>query len=176
MIKNLMVLLLLFTSLTCNTITAKPIIRPSSPCPTFEVAFSPRMGARDLIITTIDNAKRSIYVAAYSFTSTAILDALEKAQQRGVEVKIVLDKKRTTERGSICTSLKNKKLKFRINNKYSIMHNKFMIIDAETIQLGSFNYTKAAEKSNAENVLVINKCPKLAQQYLTEWQRLWNES
>lgn len=166
MIKFLITSILIVTPLVSGSIAAKQ----------FEVAFSPRMGARQLIITTIDNAKQSIYVAAYSFTSTAIVDALEKAQQRGVDVKIVLDQKRTLERGSVYNSLKNKKIPFRVNNNYPIMHNKFMIIDAETIQVGSFNYTKVAEKSNAENVLVINKCPELAQQYLTEWQRLWSES
>lgn len=166
MIRLIVASLLLFTPLVSGTVAAKQ----------FDVAFSPRMGARQLIITTIDNAKQSIYVAAYSFTSTAIVDALAKAQERGVDVKIVLDKKRSTERGSVYNFLKNKKIPFRINNNYPIMHNKFMIIDSQTVQVGSFNYTKAAEKSNAENVLVINKCPELAQQYLTEWQRLWNES
>jgi phosphatidylserine/phosphatidylglycerophosphate/cardiolipin synthase-like enzyme len=176
MLKNIATSLLLFISLACGTITAKPIVGPAAPCPTFEVAFSPKKGARDLIISNIDNAKKSIHVAAYSFTSTAIAEALERAHKRGIDVKIVLDKKRATERGTICASLKSKKIPFRINNRYPIMHNKFMIIDAATVQVGSFNYTKAAEKSNAENVLIINNCPELAKQYLTEWQRLWNES
>lgn len=142
----------------------------------FEVAFSPRMGARELIISTIHSAEKSIYVAAYSFTSTAVEDALYIAHKRGVDVKIVLDKKRTTERGSIFSSLQNKNIPVRANNRYAIMHNKFMIIDGKTVQVGSFNYTKAAEKSNSENVLVINNNRKLAGKYLTEWQRLWDES
>ncbi len=152
--------------ISCSTIAAT----------NFEVAFSPRMGARDLIITTIHNAKKSIYIAAYSFTSTAIEEALYNAYKRGIDVKIVLDKKRTTERGSVFLSLQNKKIPVRANNRYAIMHNKFMVIDENTIQLGSFNYTKAAEKSNAENVLVIYNNKNLANKYLAEWQKLWNES
>jgi phosphatidylserine/phosphatidylglycerophosphate/cardiolipin synthase-like enzyme len=174
--KSITTIVLIFISLVCSTGTAKPIVHNVSTCPTFEVAFSPRKGSRDLIIETIANAEKSIFVAAYSFTSTTIVEALEQAKNRGVEVKIVLDKKRASERGSVCNLLKNKKIAYRINSRYPIMHNKFMIIDVATLQVGSFNYTKAAEKSNAENVLVINKCPELAAQYLTEWQRLWNES
>jgi phosphatidylserine/phosphatidylglycerophosphate/cardiolipin synthase-like enzyme len=36
------------------------------------------------------------------------------------------------------------------------MHDKFIVIDGETVELGSFNYTAAAEKRNAENVLVLH--------------------
>jgi phosphatidylserine/phosphatidylglycerophosphate/cardiolipin synthase-like enzyme len=36
-----------------------------------------------------------------------------------------------------------------------IAHNKVMILDGQTVITGSFNFTKSAEESNAENVLVI---------------------
>jgi phosphatidylserine/phosphatidylglycerophosphate/cardiolipin synthase-like enzyme len=44
-----------------------------------------------------------------------------------------------------------------------------MIIDGETAITGSFNFTKAAEESNAENLLVI-KDRKLAERYIKNWQ------
>ncbi len=175
-IKHIVTGLLLFISLTTSITIAKPITTSKACGPCFEAAFSPNRGAINLIINNIDNAQKTIYVAAYCFTSTSVLGALEKAHNRGVDVKIVLDKKRSTERGSVCNELKNKGIAFRINGRYPIMHNKFMIIDAHTVQVGSFNYTKAAEKINAENVLVIKQSPELAKLYLTEWQRLWDES
>jgi len=39
-----------------------------------------------------------------------------------------------------------------------------MIIDAETVITGSFNFTKAAEENNAENLLMIHG-GKLAEPY-----------
>jgi phosphatidylserine/phosphatidylglycerophosphate/cardiolipin synthase-like enzyme len=36
-----------------------------------------------------------------------------------------------------------------------IAHNKIIIIDSETVITGSFNFTKAAEEKNAENLLII---------------------
>jgi phosphatidylserine/phosphatidylglycerophosphate/cardiolipin synthase-like enzyme len=37
----------------------------------------------------------------------------------------------------------------------SIAHNKVMVIDDNTVITGSFNFTAAAQRSNAENLLVI---------------------
>ena len=56
------------------------------------------------------------------------------------------------------------------------MHNKFIIIDDSTTELGSFNYTSAAEKKNAENVMVIRGNKEVASRYMQEWDRLWGES
>ena len=56
------------------------------------------------------------------------------------------------------------------------MHNKFIIVDDKTVQLGSFNYTKAAENKNAENVMVLYDMPIVAKEYSSQWTKLWNES
>jgi len=45
-----------------------------------------------------------------------------------------------------------------------------MIIDGNTILTGSFNFTKAAEQQNAENLLTIRDAA-LAEQYTANWQK-----
>ena len=40
-----------------------------------------------------------------------------------------------------------------------------MVIDSVTIITGSFNFTKAAEEKNAENLLVIKDAPELVKAY-----------
>ena len=57
----------------------------------------------------------------------------------------------------------------KIDSAHAIAHNKVMIIDGETLITGSFNFTRAAEESNAENLLVIHDKP-LAVKYLRNWQ------
>jgi phosphatidylserine/phosphatidylglycerophosphate/cardiolipin synthase-like enzyme len=52
--------------------------------------------------------------------------------------------------------------------------NKFIVVDRETVEMESFNYTAAAEKK-AENVLVLHD-PTVAQRYAQEWERLSAES
>ena len=43
-----------------------------------------------------------------------------------------------------------------------------MIIDGYIVLTGSFNFTKAAEENNAENLLVLND-PVLAKRYADNW-------
>ena len=45
-----------------------------------------------------------------------------------------------------------------------------MVIDGKTVLTGSFNFTKAAEENNAENLLVIQNEPKLVAEYTANWQ------
>jgi phosphatidylserine/phosphatidylglycerophosphate/cardiolipin synthase-like enzyme len=144
--------------------------------PKFTAAFSPKQGATDLVVDTIQSANRSIYVAAYYFTSKPIADALAAARRRGVDIKIVLDRSQNGARGNMLEYFAANDIPVRINNKYKIMHNKYMIIDGQTLQLGSFNYTESAETKNAENVLVISNDEALVKNYQSNWQKLWQES
>jgi len=140
---------------------------------TFEDAFSPRQGATELVVKTTEEAKKSIHVAAYSFTSRPIASALATAHDRGIDVEVVLDK--SQRHGWIVQYLKDHKIPSRLNYHYSIMHDKFFVVDEKTLELGSFNYTRAAERNNAENVLVIHSAGKLVKDYDKQWQKLWNE-
>ena len=45
-----------------------------------------------------------------------------------------------------------------------------MVIDKETVISGSFNFTRAAEVKNAENLLII-KPKDLASYYLENWRK-----
>lgn len=143
---------------------------------TFEVAFSPRAGALGTVIRGIEGARHSILVAAYSFTSKPIATALLDAQQRGVKVAVVADERDNSKQYSAVTFLANNGVPVRLNGNYAIHHNKFMVIDGESVQTGSFNYSAAAVDKNAENVLLLSHVPALAQAYSGEWRRLWDEA
>lgn len=144
--------------------------------PTFEVAFSPNGGATELITKAIGEAHQSIRLVGYGFTSKPIAQALLEAQKRGVDVRVVLDRSNVTARYSGATFLANVGIPVRIDFQHVITHDKFIVVDSELIETGSFNFTAAAEHSNAENVLVIRNAPQLAELYLSNWVTLWNES
>lgn len=143
---------------------------------TIEIAFSPSRGATDLVVKAIGEAKKNIRIAAYSLTSKAIAQAVLDAHKRGVDVKVVLDKSQSQPKYTSATFLANLGIPTRIDFKYAAMAAKFMVIDEVNVELGSFDYTTAAEHENAENVLVLRNNPTIARQYMSEWQRLWNES
>jgi len=129
------------------------------------VSFSPRGGATDAVVQEIHAATHQILVQAYSFTSAPIAKALLEAHTRGVQIVAVLDKSNETDKYSAATFLVNAGIQTLIDDQHAIAHNKVMVIDSATIITGSFNFTKAAEEKNAENLLVIKDAPELVKAY-----------
>lgn len=60
-------------------------------------------------------------------------------------------------------------IKTYIDASHAIAHNKVMIIDSQFILTGSFNFSKAAEEANAENVLIVQDV-HLASRVLANWR------
>jgi len=144
--------------------------------PSVTAAFSPHAGATEAVVQVISEAKRSVHVAAYGFTSKPIARALIAAHARGVEVELVLDKSNATARYTEAGEVAAAGVPVRIDSRYAIMHDKFIVVDGVTVETGSFNMTSAAEKSNAENVIVLREAPDVAQRYEANWAKLWKES
>jgi phosphatidylserine/phosphatidylglycerophosphate/cardiolipin synthase-like enzyme len=92
------------------------------------------------------------------------------AKKRGVDVKAILDKSHWTEKYSGATYLSSHQIPVLIDDKHAIAHNKVMIIDGNTVITGSFNFTKATEEKNAENVIVLQDNPVLANVYAQNWR------
>ena len=107
-------------------------------------------------------------IQAYSFTSAPIAKALVNAFKKGIKVEVILDKSQRGERYTSATFLMNAMIPTYIDSKHAIAHNKIMIIDRETVITGSFNFTKAAEEKNAENLLIMRN-KELARIYLENW-------
>ncbi len=133
------------------------------------VYFSPRGGATQAIVSAVGGARRMVLVQAYSFTSAPIAKVLLEAHKRGVDVRVILDDSQANGRYSSARFFLNQGVPVRIDRAHAIAHNKIMIIDAATVITGSFNFTKAAEERNAENLLVIHD-PKLVARYTANWK------
>jgi phosphatidylserine/phosphatidylglycerophosphate/cardiolipin synthase-like enzyme len=129
------------------------------------VYFSPSGGATDAVVREVHAATQQILVQAYSFTSAPIAKALVDAHKRGVKIFAVLDKSNETDKYSAATFLVNAGVQTLIDDQHAIAHNKVMVIDGATIITGSFNFTRAAEEKNAENLLVIKDAPELVKAY-----------
>jgi phosphatidylserine/phosphatidylglycerophosphate/cardiolipin synthase-like enzyme len=129
------------------------------------VYFSPNGGATEAVVREVNAAQTQVVVQAYSFTSVPIAQTLVDAHKRGVKVLAVLDKSNETEKYSAATFLVHAGIQTLIDAQHAIAHNKVIVIDSATILTGSFNFTKAAEEKNAENLLVIKDASELVQAY-----------
>ncbi|MBA4423270.1 MAG: phospholipase D family protein [Syntrophus sp. (in: bacteria)] len=155
--------------------TARAIEVDIGRVPPVEVYFSPRNGATAAIVREIDRARSEIRVQAYSFTSAPIAQALLKAHTRGIKVEVILDKSQKTGKYSSSTFLMNARIPTYIDAEHAIAHNKIILIDRSVVITGSFNFTKAAEEKNAENLLIIRSA-ELVKPYLDNWQYHRNHS
>lgn len=149
---------------------------------TIEVAFSPNEGAEELVIKVIQSAKTDIYLLAYSFTSAPITQALLAARKRGVSIKMVVDDKSniaqdtSAKARAALSALTTAGVDVRTISAYAIHHDKVIVIDGRTTELGSFNFSASAANRNSENVLVMWDNPALAKAYLTHFERNYRQS
>lgn len=138
---------------------------PPANIPFPEVFFSPKGGCTAAIVREIESARSSLLIQAYSFTSAPIAASVVEAQRRGIRIQVLLDKSNRTEKYSAADFLAHAGVPVFIDAKHAIAHNKIMVIDKTTVITGSFNFTKAAEESNAENLLIFRSAT-LAARYL----------
>ncbi len=138
----------------------------------YEVYFCPEDACSSQVIKQIDRTQGYVYVAMYSFTLDSIAGALIRAKNRGVDVKVVMEKSQVG-RGSEYERLRNAGIAVRLDKNPDFMHNKFMIVDGKIITTGSFNWSRHADEKNDENLLIVYS-EELAKQYKKEFFELWS--
>lgn len=152
-----------------------PTPRAAPDEPVWQVYFSPNHGATKAVVDALAAARATVLVQAYSFTSVPIAKALVEAHARGVDVKVILDRKvildqkKMGSRYSSADFVARARIVTLIDGAHAIAHNKVMVIDGLVVITGSFNFTSAAEQRNAENLLVIRD-RALAARYTENWR------
>ncbi len=131
--------------------------------------FVPGEDCAALVAREIASVKAEVLGKSYGLTHPLIIQALADDKARGVEVRIILDRINEGPRYTAATYFSNHGIEPLIDDQAAIAHNKVLIIDQETVITGSMNFTVAAQKRNAENVLIIRHDPKLASAYRQNW-------
>ncbi|MBR8034651.1 phospholipase D family protein [Burkholderia vietnamiensis] len=142
-----------------------------------DVGYSPEGTAEHLVMTSIERARQSVRLAAYTFTSAAVSRALVGAKRRGIDVAVLADAKESAKRTqqAALNVLVQAGIPTRTISAYAIHHDKFIVIDGVAVETGSFNFSAAAASRNSENALLLTGCPDLARSYLNHWQSRWNQ-
>ena len=142
-----------------------------------ETAFTPGDAIDSLIVNAIDGARDEVLVQAYSFTHRRIARALVRARERGVAVSVLADREqaRALPQNAL-PELAAGGVDVCLDGNFQAAHNKVIVIDADTPRAttitGSYNFTFAAQRSNAENIIVLRDNPPVARAYRNNWMRL----
>jgi phosphatidylserine/phosphatidylglycerophosphate/cardiolipin synthase-like enzyme len=136
---------------------------PANPTPP-----TARLDAR--LSALIDGAQRSIDVAVYDFELVPLAEALVRAHERGVRVRLVTDSDYAEEPGP--TTLQAAGVPIVTDERTPFMHNKFVVIDGYRVWTGSWNFTEAGTTRHNNNV-VLARSSKLATNYTAEFEEMF---
>jgi phosphatidylserine/phosphatidylglycerophosphate/cardiolipin synthase-like enzyme len=124
------------------------------------------------LLNRLNNATTSIDAAIYGLDRASIVNALVAAHNRGVTVRIVADDDAYTDYNSSCAALQTAGIPIILDNRSSLMHNKFFVIDGQIVWTGSTDVTDTGFTYNHNNSLVFTST-ELADIYETEFGEMY---
>jgi phosphatidylserine/phosphatidylglycerophosphate/cardiolipin synthase-like enzyme len=124
------------------------------------------------LVEAIDAARLSIDVAAYSLSLNSVRNALLRAHDRGVTVRMVM------ESGNMDRSDPEILIEAGVpivgDNREGLMHDKFMIIDRAEVWMGSMNFTDSGAYDDNNNLMRIHS-PEIVANYIVEFEEMFLE-
>jgi phosphatidylserine/phosphatidylglycerophosphate/cardiolipin synthase-like enzyme len=141
-----------------------------------DVFFAPDDNVQASLVDLLDNAKESIYFMAFSFTADPIGDVIRNRARDGVVVAGVMESEQIDSNvGTEFDPFKQAGLDVLRDANEGQMHHKVIIVDENTVVLGSYNFTNSAETRNDENLIVVyNK--EIAAQFMAEFIRVHSQA
>ena len=133
---------------------------------------------RDQILSAINNAHKEILVEVYLLSDKDIIFALESADKRGVDVRVMLEE-HPVGGGSLnntsSKSLQNAGVQFKwTNSAYTLTHEKAIVIDNAEVIVLSQNLTASSFTKNREyDIFDTNKqdVDEVRNMFIADWQR-----
>jgi phosphatidylserine/phosphatidylglycerophosphate/cardiolipin synthase-like enzyme len=125
------------------------------------------------IIADIDNAQTSIDAAFFEYNLMSIADALIRAQQRGVDVRLALDRENLEDPDDALWAGEVERAGIPISweDSTAFLHSKFIIIDDTLVWTGSWNATVNGTYRNNNNLLRL-RIPALVENYHAEFAQM----
>ncbi len=133
-----------------------------------ETYFGPEDEVMKQVIQLASRAGESIRFMAFSFTDDELGAVMRERAAAGVLVEGVFESRGASSEYSEFSAMQEAELNVWLDGNPAIMHHKVIIIDSSIVILGSFNYSRNADQSNDENLLVIYS-RSVAAQFLDEF-------
>ncbi|MCH5312421.1 MAG: phosphatidylserine synthase [Prevotella sp.] len=126
------------------------------------------------ILAALDKAKVSIDVAVAWFSNEKLFNKLIEKKEQGLDVRIIINKDGVNKKHGVdITQLDAKEIR---SERGGIMHDKFCVIDNQTVITGSYNWTNNAEFRNEENVNITENANALATEFSVKFKELWKQA
>ncbi len=142
---------------------------------TVESYFAPEDEVMDQVVSEVLSSNTSIHFMAFSFTNDPLGEAMRSMLEQGIDVSGIFETRGADTQYSECLPLLKSGADISLDGNPRTFHHKVIVIDGQTVILGSFNFSASADEENDENLLIIHD-PALAQAYEQEFQRMKAQS
>ncbi len=122
------------------------------------------------LVESIDAARLTVDVAIYSLRLRSVRDALIRAQDRGVQVRMVMESDNLDR--SAPQALLEAGIPILGDRREGLMHDKFVVIDRSEVWLGSMNFTYSGVYED-NNQLIHIRSVKMAENYTKEFEEMY---
>ncbi|NBW59995.1 MAG: hypothetical protein EBR41_05465, partial [Crocinitomicaceae bacterium] len=136
--------------------------------------FSQKDNLQQVILKNLDAAQNTVTIAVAWFTDVVLFNKLLEIQSRGIIIELIITKHHFNDDSLNDYELisHNNGVFLEIGGNYNTMHHKFCIVDHKVLLQGSFNWTKKANESNNETLLVIKEDYQAIHEFNEEFERL----
>ncbi len=131
-----------------------------------------RGGPDSALAQAIDAARSTVDIAVYELNLWSVRDALIRAAERGVRVRLVMDSDNML--APEVSALEQAGIPVVGDRRDPLMHHKFTVIDGLEVWTGSMNYTVSDGYLN-DNNLVCLRSAELAESYTREFEEMFIE-
>ena len=149
----------------------------SSPALTqIETLFSPEVNLKEKLLEEMESTTSTLDVAIHEITSLEMAQALVKARQRGVKVRVIVDSKQAKMRTSKITYLIQQGILIKVlgGKEKGVMNLRFAIFDEKRVLMGSFDWSDDSLRWNYENILMTDGSETVTI-FQKEFGKLWRE-
>ncbi|MCB1324934.1 MAG: lamin tail domain-containing protein [Spirochaetales bacterium] len=122
------------------------------------------------LIELIDEAEISVDMAVYNLGRESIIEAMIRAEDRGIRVRMVGDVDEVVTNGY--RAILRTRIPFSLGNSIAIQHNKFAVIDGRYVFMGTGNITDSGFRRNNNNYMIVES-PELANHYTQEFEQMY---
>jgi phosphatidylserine/phosphatidylglycerophosphate/cardiolipin synthase-like enzyme len=157
-------------------VAASPAVASTS----VEIHYAPGENLERIDVDVIDNAERSIDMAAYVLSDDSVIEALRDAADRGVTIRLYLDKGEYSQHGPRNGGPIGELLSFpnvfaRVKGRGVLMHLKAYAVDGQRLRTGSGNFSHAGLEFQ-DNDLILVDDPAAVARFEANFEAIWSRA
>lgn len=144
---------------------------PPTPEPKIQNCFTPEQDGIKTLVDAIDEAKRVIRIQAEMIASEALADALVRARERRVDIKVLLNRRHVLADDSQAGRLHEAGVAVLVDRSEIESRVNTIIIDLSTLITGTLRFSDAEQKTRSDSLMILTDHRDAAREHTVHMSR-----